>query len=210
MDEALRIGVKMCGTVAAAHNSGILHRDIKPANILMRASKEPVLIDFGIAGERRGSEVDEGAGVSVPYKAPEVLFQDASGDEVSDLYYSCDVVRARGGPESLRGAQRRQQPGRALSRMRTGAAPPTGKPGVPDALQALLEYALARRQVDRPPSMATLAGPSRRSSDWPGYRPTDFFDGGRRWRRTGGSARQADDPDGTRAQIQVVSPEPGR
>ncbi len=207
VDEALRIGVKVCGAVAAAHRSGILHRDIKPANILVRASKEPVLIDFGIAGERRGSELDEGAGVSVPYAAPEVLFSDAPGDETSDLYSlgaTLYALVAGRSPYEVRGGDNSQEG--LLSRMRASTPPSTGKPGVPDGLEALLQYALARQPRSRPQSAAALARAIQEVERSLGYRPTDFFDG---TIGTEGDAkpRQTDDPDGTRAQIQVVSPD---
>lgn len=39
----------MCWALEALHNEGLIHRDIKPANIMMRDSKDPVLIDFGAA-----------------------------------------------------------------------------------------------------------------------------------------------------------------
>jgi serine/threonine protein kinase len=207
VDEALRIGVKVCGAVSAAHHAGILHRDLKPANILMRASKEPVLIDFGIAGERRGAEVDEGAGVSVPYAAPEVLFSDAPGDEVSDVYSlgaTLYALVAGRSPFEVPGGDNTQDG--LLARMRVGSAQPTGKPGVPAGLEALLQYALARQPGARPQSAAALARALQEVERGLGYRPTDFFDG--TVPTTPEPTRRGpDDPDGTRAQIQVVAPE---
>lgn len=206
VEEALRIGVKVCGAVAAAHRSGILHRDIKPANILVRASKEPVLIDFGIAGERRGAEVDEGAGVSVPYAAPEVLFSDAPGDEVSDVYSlgaTLYALVAGRSPYEVSGGDNTQDG--LLSRMRASAPPSTGK-RVPDGLEALFQFALARNPGSRPQSAAALARAIQEVERSLGYRPTDFFDGAA-GSEADAQPRRHDDPDGTRAQIQVVPPE---
>jgi eukaryotic-like serine/threonine-protein kinase len=46
--EALRIGARVTGALAAAHAAGIVHRDIKPANIMVDGEKITV-VDFGIA-----------------------------------------------------------------------------------------------------------------------------------------------------------------
>ncbi|WP_155370288.1 protein kinase domain-containing protein [Catellatospora vulcania] len=48
-DEVVRIGVKIAGALAAAHEAGMVHRDVKPSNILISRYGEPVLADFGVA-----------------------------------------------------------------------------------------------------------------------------------------------------------------
>jgi serine/threonine protein kinase len=46
--EVRRIGVKLAGALAGAHDRDIFHRNVKPANVLIDSSGEPALTDFGI------------------------------------------------------------------------------------------------------------------------------------------------------------------
>ncbi len=47
--ERLRLFLKMCDGVSHAHRRLIIHRDLKPGNMLVNASGEPKLLDFGLA-----------------------------------------------------------------------------------------------------------------------------------------------------------------
>lgn len=60
----LQLFLRICEAVAHAHAQLVVHRDLKPSNILVAASGEPKLLDFGIAklieGEA-GSDTASGA-----------------------------------------------------------------------------------------------------------------------------------------------------
>ncbi len=70
---------EICGAVASAHASLVLHRDLKPSNILMTASGEIRLLDFGIAklltpeGEGPGETATRGLLATPEYASPEQL-----------------------------------------------------------------------------------------------------------------------------------------
>ncbi|HET7292925.1 MAG TPA: serine/threonine-protein kinase [Vicinamibacteria bacterium] len=47
--ETLRITMGVAEALDHAHSEGVIHRDVKPANIMILASGEPKIMDFGIA-----------------------------------------------------------------------------------------------------------------------------------------------------------------
>jgi serine/threonine protein kinase len=90
-DDAARIVLKVAVGLQQAHARGIVHRDVKPGNIMISASGEPILMDFGLA--RRDDTADlrltqSGMILGSPaYMSPEQL--EGHPDRVgpaSDLY----------------------------------------------------------------------------------------------------------------------------
>lgn len=47
--DAVRLFVRICDAVNAAHLRGVIHRDLKPGNILVDGAGEPRVLDFGLA-----------------------------------------------------------------------------------------------------------------------------------------------------------------
>jgi predicted Ser/Thr protein kinase len=146
--------------MAAAHEKGIIHRDLKPSNIMITPSKQPVIMDFGLA--RRTDAEDpqithSGQILGTPtYMSPEQLNSDAAAmGPVSDVY-SLGVIlyELLGGRPPFQGglgtlmAQIMIEPPPPLARWRKNIAP---------ALDAICQRALAKKPADRFPTMRAFA-----------------------------------------------------
>lgn len=84
----LALFLKVCDAVSYAHRNLILHRDIKPSNILVDASGEPKLLDFGIAkmlDEPAGQTLTHERLLTPEYASPEQVRGTAQAT-ASDIY----------------------------------------------------------------------------------------------------------------------------
>ncbi len=92
--ERLQIVARICDAVQHAHQKGVIHRDLKPRNILIDASGQPKILDFGIAravdASARTATWETHAGQligTLPYMSPEQVVGDpAEIDTRSDVY----------------------------------------------------------------------------------------------------------------------------
>jgi hypothetical protein len=87
LDEALFVGRQTASAMAAAHARGIVHRDIKPQNLLIDATGQIKLCDFGIAALLTDDEYRTRTNaMSMRYASPEDLEPDADVGPASDVY----------------------------------------------------------------------------------------------------------------------------
>jgi serine/threonine-protein kinase len=80
----LRIARELLSGLEAAHAMGVVHRDVKPENLILEASGQVKIMDFGIA-RARGDVADAKTIGTLGYLSPEQLAGEP-GDERSDLY----------------------------------------------------------------------------------------------------------------------------
>ena len=87
-ERAIDIAIDVCRALEAAHEQGVVHRDIKPGNIMITASGEVMVTDFGIARMATGQEtIEQTAAVlgTASYLSPEQA-QSQPVDGRTDIY----------------------------------------------------------------------------------------------------------------------------
>lgn len=157
MREKLKLFLHVCDAVAHAHRRLVIHRDLKPSNILVEASGQPKLLDFGIA--KLMNDADDATGtvermLTPKYASPEQLAGEAQST-ATDIY-SLGVVLYE---LITRGAQLR--PGRGIT-----TRPSRLNPEAPRDLDFIVEKALRPEPEDRYLSVDELSADVRAALDW--------------------------------------------
>ena len=155
LDETLELMRQTCDALGFAHECGILHRDIKAANLFLQqrpAGMDVKLLDFGIALRKNAGRPAAIAGTP-KYMSPEQL-SGAILDERCDLFSLAIAIHY-----ALTGQF--PFPGDTVTEVafaHGAAAPPISKlrPGLPPALDAWFERALALDPEDRFSSAAEM------------------------------------------------------
>jgi serine/threonine-protein kinase len=162
LSRALGIAAQIADALGASHDHGVIHRDLKPENVFLVTRGENAafvkVLDFGLAKlvNRDGAaphETRRGLVMGTPYyMSPEQCEGRLELDARADIY-SLGVVlfemltgRLPFGGEAY---------GEVLAKQLT-MRPPTARslvPDLPEAIDAVLDLALAKRPADRFPSM---------------------------------------------------------
>jgi serine/threonine protein kinase/tetratricopeptide (TPR) repeat protein len=163
---ALSLARQIVSGLAAAHRAGVVHRDLKPANILVDATDQALLTDFGIARSKGGEQamLTEGGIKRLPptstlqtmpgaimgtleYMAPEQVHGEPA-DERTDIYAFGLILY-----ELIAGSRRRPA-GEALQDIvaRIEKGPPaleTVVPEVPPDVARIVSKCLHRDPAER-------------------------------------------------------------
>jgi serine/threonine protein kinase len=90
LDSALDLMIKLCRAIEYAHGCSVIHRDLKPTNILLDESREPKIVDFGLARVGQLSvdplTLPGEKMLSLGYGAPEQEADASLADERADVY----------------------------------------------------------------------------------------------------------------------------
>jgi serine/threonine protein kinase len=156
--DAVRILLPIASALAYAHGLDVVHRDIKPANILITASGEPMLTDFGIArilDLNAGHTLTiPGAGIGTPeYMAPEQWI--GKSNSASDQY-SLGVVFYE--MITNRKPYTADTPAAILLKQANDPLPRPGEfvQNLPKSVEHFLFKALAKNPEDRYQSMSEM------------------------------------------------------
>ena len=154
--EAGRIAREVLTALAYAHRAGLVHRDIKPGNILLSEDGKVQVTDFGIARAEAGSTMTQTGTIlgTAYYLSPEQA-QGLQLDGRSDIYSLGVVVYEMltgrrpfegDSPVSIAYKHVREMP----------RTPSAHRADVPQALEAIVMTAMAKRPEDRYSSAALM------------------------------------------------------
>jgi WD40 repeat protein len=171
--------IAIADAVGYAHSEGVIHRDLKPSNVIVGEFGETIVIDWGLARDRKTDVPDAppemaiatGSGVSTvsgkivgtpAYMAPEQA-RGEPVDERADVYALGAVLY-----ELLAGTAPHfdETPQSALDKVIAGPPTPLSyvAPGAPTELVDIVDKAMARQPSDRYPNATALAEDLRRFS----------------------------------------------
>ena len=148
IEEVLPWAEQICEALEFAHGRGILHRDIKPSNILVDASGDIQIADFGIActaQEARARSTGRTTSGTLLFMSPEQLAGE-SLDPRTDLYSFATTLY-----ELLNGSPPFHKGSIVAQIQFTPAAP---IPSLSNAVNKVLLQALSKKRVERQPSCA--------------------------------------------------------
>jgi WD40 repeat protein/tRNA A-37 threonylcarbamoyl transferase component Bud32 len=158
--EAVRLVLPLTRALEYAHSQNVIHRDVKPSNILITASGDPMLTDFGVAKvieqEATLDLTGTAAAVGTPeYMAPEQTTS-KSVDHRVDIYalgiVFYEIVTGRK-PYTA------DTPLAVLIKQASEPLPRPRQyvPGLPEKVEQILFKALAKKPQDRYQSMGEFA-----------------------------------------------------
>ena len=151
--EAMTIGERLAGALAAAHEADVPHLDVKPRHVVL-SERGALLGDLGLAlgVSCATTDVSTRSGITIgtpAYMSPEQAGGTGTADARSDVYaLGCILYHMLGGEPPFAGATARATLMRRLTE--TPTALRTIRSGVPRSVDALVLRMLERVPGDRP------------------------------------------------------------
>lgn len=152
----VRYGSQIATALSHAHDRGIIHRDVKASNVAITPSGQVKVLDFGLARQCMGSELEEatrsvdsatwgGALVgTLPYMAPEIL-RGQEADARTDVWgLGVVLCEMAGGQRPFRG-----KTGYELSSAILREPPAPLPTSVPASLQRIIDRCLEKEPGQR-------------------------------------------------------------
>jgi serine/threonine-protein kinase len=187
-EQAVDVIAQIASALDAAHAAGLVHRDVKPANVLVKDGKA-YLTDFGLTKQTAASKPLTETGQTlgtVGYMAPEQI-EGQTVDHRSDVYaLGCLLYHCLTGAAPF---ERDTAVATIYAHLSEPPPRPSTNEKVPDALDAVVQRALAKHPDDRFQSAGELAEAARAALS--GIAPTLPAPRRRRTRpRTGAAGRR--------------------
>jgi eukaryotic-like serine/threonine-protein kinase len=155
---ALEITAAVCSALEQAHAAGIVHRDIKPANVMLTATGDVKVMDFGIARALTASSTTMTQTATVVGTAHYLSPEQARGEHVdarSDIYSAgCLLYELLTGAPPFTGETAVAV---AYQHVREDPTPPSAvEPDVPASADAIVLVAMSKNPVNRYASAAEM------------------------------------------------------
>ncbi len=148
INDSAKIMTQLLDALEYSHSRGVVHRDIKPSNILITKDGQVKIADFGIAKIESSELTQVGTVLGTPsYMSPE-QFMGLAVDHRSDIY-SAGVILYQflTGERPFTGSNMTIIMHKVLNQ--PPVPPRTLNPDLPEALQKVVEKAIAKRPEDR-------------------------------------------------------------